>query len=125
MHNLEQEMYTLLRDLTPSACKRWIYNRESCLLRTVERRLAERADQVWALTAHDGQWFARHGKTAVFQLPGGIKGAQEEVSPQVEMKYDVGMLGYWNWPPNWEGLIWFIEKVYPLLPKDARPGRFD
>ncbi|MBN1256109.1 MAG: glycosyltransferase [Planctomycetes bacterium] len=120
VHNLEQEMYALLRDLAPGVFKRWIYNRESRLLKGVEKRLAERADQVWALTAHDGQWFARHGKTAVFQLPGGIKGAQDKAMPEVEMKFDVGMLGYWNWPPNWEGLAWFIEEVYPHLPATIR-----
>ena len=49
----------------------------------------------------------------IFEIPSKFT-VQENINIQKE--YDVCMLGSWTWKPNMDGLKWFLDNVYPLLP---------
>lgn len=95
-----------------------VYRREGQLIQEMEDNLATTAQEVWVLTEHDSKYFARLpgvGKVRTSTLPPGL---QEFRPKAVSKTFDIGMIGSWSWQPNQEGLQWFLQRVYPLLPQD-------
>jgi glycosyltransferase involved in cell wall biosynthesis len=41
------------------------------------------------------------------------------VAPLPEPAFDVGLLATWTWRPNEEALRWFLDNVYPRLPREV------
>jgi polysaccharide biosynthesis protein PslH len=114
-HNIEHELYFDTARQAKRPVERWIYNREAHLVQKLENRLAALSRQVWTLTRHDAGYFARqpnHGKVRAFDLPPGLAPASSHAKT-----FDIGLIGSWAWKPNLEGLQWFLEQVYPLLPE--------
>lgn len=117
-HNVERELYAAIAARTSSRLKRWVYRRESERIGTLEDAIAQRAAQVWTLTAADADHFRRRGLDQVrcVDLPGmvlgpGITHAVVRVAR---------MLGSWTWEANAAGLRWFVREVRPLLATDLR-----
>jgi hypothetical protein len=117
VHNIENAMY---RDLAQEPGRRsWsraVYAREARLIEYYERQLGARAQELWALTESDAQYY--RGLTPrlvrVLPLPGG-KGAVPQSYPKV---FDVALIGNWCWRANRDGLDWFLHRVHPHLPKN-------
>lgn len=117
-HNVEHELYFDTAKQSKNSLERWIYNREAVLIRDLENRLALVAQQVWTLTHHDAQYFLQQphqGTIRPFDLPPGLAPAPTLLTSK---EFDIGIIGSWGWKPNIEGLIWFLEEVYPQLPSD-------
>ena len=114
-HNIEHEIYLEQMKKTANPILKQIYQREARLVKAMEDGLAAIADRIWTLTANDAAYFAsatNNDLVKVFNVP------VNEVNwiDRVATTYDVGMVGTWTWQPNKEGLQWFFEFVYPLLP---------
>ena len=114
-HNIEHEIYLEQMKKTTNPILKQIYQREARLVKALEDRLAVMANRVWTLTSNDADYFIRMksiDRVKVFNVP------VNEVmfADRVSTSFDVGMVGTWMWQPNKEGLQWFFESVYPLLP---------
>ena len=111
-HNIEHRLYrdAAARRRAPLA---WLNRREARRMLALERDLAARAREVWALTEKDGCALEElgAGPVRVFALP-----PTEAPPAPAESRHDVVMLGTWTWQPNEAGLRWFIDEVLPLLP---------
>ncbi len=118
-HNIEHRLYEGLQQRAASRSMRWVYAREARLVEAIERALAARVQEIWTVTPGDGDFYAaltgrptqpkiRAFQTAPahFQLP----------APLPAKRYDVGLLGNWQWHANLEGLQWFAAQVLPLVP---------
>lgn len=122
-HNVEHELYAQNAARSQSSLHRWIYAREARLVQQMENQLACVADEVWALTEHDADYFAevqrrqgqRHPSVKVLSLPSGFAAPQSTAQAK---QFDIGIIGSWPWKPNEEGLLWFLERVYPYLPSN-------
>jgi len=118
-HNIEHEVYRdRIQDVKNLALK-WMYQRETRLVKQSEDRLAERAFEIWALTEYDSNYFtqvAKQGKVRVLELPPSLSTLPNEVFIK---NFDIGMIGSWIWGPNGDGLKWFFQNVYPHLPIDV------
>lgn len=113
-HNLEHQLYHQQAALS-SRVMRWIYCREARLIEQLETDLAQEADQVWALSQTDAEYFSKLGqKTLTMTLPANLSPVRTRPQPKA---FDVGLIGSWAWKPNAEGLRWFLQSVYPLLPR--------
>ncbi len=115
-HNVEHQMYQSFIGKQKSSGRRWVYQRESRLLREMEIAFANKVDQLWVLTQSDAESFAvlnQNGSIKEIPLPGSAVPAG--LIP-VTKEFDIGMVGSWTWKANEEGLRWFFEKVYPHLP---------
>jgi len=72
---------------------------------------------VWTLTDHDATYFNRRSpliRARAFALPPGMSAEPPAEAPS--KTFDIGLIGSWAWKPNEEGLRWFLQEVYPLLP---------
>lgn len=116
-HNIEHEIYQSNAEGAQNFLARWIYQREARLIKTSEDDLAIQVDQVWTLTDHDATYFNRRSpliRARAFALPPGM--AAEPPAEAPSKTFDIGLIGSWAWKPNEEGLRWFLQEVYPLLP---------
>jgi hypothetical protein len=115
VHNIEHEMYRGFAD-EPSRrpWSRWVYHREARLIEAQERRLARRADEVWAFTQHDANFFSSTSakRVRVMALPGGNTAPPQRVTKGC----DIALIGTWSWRANRDALEWFFDRVYPKLP---------
>jgi polysaccharide biosynthesis protein PslH len=116
-HNVENEIYREHAE-NSTGLKKLIYRREASLMKEMEGRLSARARQIWTLTTNDAAYFARMAseeKVRVFSVSSVQMGTALKTA-HVPKSYDVGIIGTWTWQANLDGLVWFFEKVYPLLP---------
>jgi polysaccharide biosynthesis protein PslH len=117
-HNVEHQMYQSFIGEQKSGVRRWVYQRESRLLREMEIAFANKVDQLWVLTQSDAKSFAvlkQNGSIKEIPLPGSAIPAGPT---PVTKEFDIGMVGSWTWKANEEGLRWFFDRVYPHLPDD-------
>ncbi|MBW4442985.1 MAG: glycosyltransferase [Plectolyngbya sp. WJT66-NPBG17] len=113
-HNLEHEIYRQHYQRSQNRLAKWVYRREAALVEAREARLASSATEVWALTQHDANYFAKFTKARTLNLPSGFVKMHDE---PITKTFDIGIIGSWSWKPNEEGLRWFLQTVYPHLPQ--------
>ena len=118
-HNVENQIYTQNSKDAQNQLARWIYRRESSLIKKLEDQLAKTAEEVWTLTKADAEYFtALEGvrKVRICSLPPHLeKVDQVSIQPQTKT-CDIAIIGSWAWKPNFEGLQWFLDTIYPQLP---------
>jgi len=115
-HNVENEIYLNAAKSAGSLASKWIYSREANLIKAMENRLALTARQVWTIAEHDFNYFSDiKGAAKVKLLAYGLAKLKDK---PVNKTFDIGIIGSWAWRANEEGLQWFLQTVYPLLPTD-------
>jgi polysaccharide biosynthesis protein PslH len=121
--NVESELYRERRQGKHSFFANWILARETKLLLGIEAESKKCLDAIWCLTETDAEYFrslpgdARVDVVEVpslFSLPSGID------AKKIHSVADIGLLGTWSWAPNMESLLWFLDKVVPLVNRQTR-----
>ena len=115
-HNLEHQLYEAQLKNAQKYVSKYIYKRETRLIKKMEDDLAGSSKQVWTLTSHDSNYFyGQNLCSKVFHLP-----SIRTVPPKKSaIKHcDIGIIGSWTWKANKYGLEWFFQTVYPHLPKN-------
>jgi hypothetical protein len=116
-HNVEHEVYGDSANSAGSFVSKWIYKREANLIKSIEDRLAVTARQVWTIAQHDFNYFSSIKRgVGVKLLSFGL--AKKSIDKPLNKSFDIGIIGSWAWRENEEGLQWFLQTVYPLLPTD-------
>ncbi len=121
-HNIEHRLYERLCDGAGSPARQWVYAREARRVRAIEEQLSKQMAEIWTVTAEDGDYYrtlAAAGRVCVraFETP---PGDFQLPQPWPTKRYDLGLLGNWQWVSNREGLDWFAEQVLPLLPPEFK-----
>jgi glycosyltransferase involved in cell wall biosynthesis len=120
-HNIESEIWTRLAIHETSLLKRTYLRILARRIKKMEDRYIPKADLVMALTRRDADILrSQKGSPPVEVSPAGIP-VQEEGNTPVPIAGTCFFLGALDWPPNQEGLIWFLEKILPLM-KDRVPS---
>lgn len=117
-HNVEHVSARQNAQNSGNAILRRLFAREARLLQGLENGICARARFIWFLAEEDRKFFgpAMAAKSAVLPLvsTSSLPVAAMDVAPV----YDVGLIGTWNWAPNFAGLDWFLRDVCPHLPAD-------
>jgi hypothetical protein len=115
-HNIEQEIYRQHGNNTQNPLAKLVYRREAKLIRGIEESLTHKVQEIWTLTEQDAQYFAQlNPKIKIRPLP--LLSSLGDLNNQsASKKFDVGLIGSWSWKANQEGLQWFLNQVYPLMP---------
>ena len=84
-------------------------------LRKFEESMVRQVDFIVPITPVDEEELLQLNPQAhSMVIPCGIN--PEELKPQaVEPDYDVTYLASFDWPPNVQGVEWFLEKVWPII----------
>lgn len=115
-HNVEHHIWQKLAENEPNDIKRWYFRFLAKRLARVETRLSGKVDALVAITEPDRQWFTYHGfSKPTITLPAGY--LPEDVATEIEPVDfpSICYIGALDWLPNIEGLIWFIDWVWPRI----------
>lgn len=114
--NIENQVYADRINESKNQFTRWLYRRESTLIKEIEDHLTTVSAETWALTDNDAGYFSsipKSGQVRVMSLPASLGSMS---STATNKTCDICLIGSWIWKPNGDGLHWFFHKVYPLLP---------
>jgi polysaccharide biosynthesis protein PslH len=116
-HNIEKDIYIQHFQNAKNPIAKFIYQREANLVEKMEDSLANKVDEVWTLTDNDAKYFSQFNpslKVRVIPLPSSLDSLSKK---SVSKQFDIGLIGSWPWKANEQALEWFLENVYPHLPK--------
>jgi glycosyltransferase involved in cell wall biosynthesis len=104
---------------------RWAARREAALLRAYEGHVCASFEAVTAVSeadAADLQAAAGTGRPFPV-IPTGVDGEALPPAPRGPRRRTVLSLAAPGWPPNAEGLAWFVREVFPLVRRAAPDSR--
>jgi glycosyltransferase involved in cell wall biosynthesis len=121
-HNVEHRIREMMAGQTSGSLRRGYLRNLAGRLRKYETEAAQLFDAIVPISEPDLQWFKEAAPDSMPILlsetgvtsPGYINEPDE---PDVK----VGFIGALNWKPNVHGLIWFTDRVWPLVCK-AHPA---
>ena len=117
-HNVEYEIWRRTADKT-KGLRKWYLGILANRIKKFETDLINRYDFLVPITKRDARALDEMGNTKPsFVLPTGYIGEHTNYPTIVFNKQAVAHLGALDWMPNQEGLIWFVDKVWPLLRKE-------
>jgi glycosyltransferase involved in cell wall biosynthesis len=111
-HNVEAQLYGARASAT-AGFRRRVYTREARIIERLERAVAQRAVAVWALTEEDAHHFADAARVHVLPVASDFDPPRGEHAKQT----DIALIGTWTWSVTRSALVWFLERVVPLLPQ--------
>jgi Glycosyl transferases group 1 len=116
-HNVEWQTAAQSAKTAGTYFERMLFGREARMLKSLEQRLATKAEHVFTLAGEDISAVKAFGAKSVSAVPL-IVGLSAEKAVMRAPKWDAGLIGTWSWAPNRVGLDWFVNEVTPHLPDD-------
>lgn len=112
-HNVEYQIWQRLAD----SCNNWFKKAYLILtwkrLKNYEVSVLDQFDALLPITEEDAQILRSLGATRPMHVS--VPGIPIPKMKQTEPAIDLVYLGALNWQPNQQGVIWFMEKVWPML----------
>jgi polysaccharide biosynthesis protein PslH len=107
--------------------RRWLLNREGRLLRDYEGRIGREFDAVLAVSDGDKDALADViGDTSkITVMPIAVDTEEFPLVRRLPSTDRILFVGTMFWPPNIDGVLWFIEKVYPRIRAERPQVSFD
>lgn len=118
-HNAVWQVVERLRDGAHNPLARWLLGREVRLIRKLEGQACRRARAVLAVSEHDQEalWEVAGRSTQIHVVPITVDAEQFEAAyhardPQPARIFTIGTM---FWPPNSEGVMWWLREGYERL----------
>lgn len=124
-HNIEFEIWERLALNESNLLKRWYLQVLAKRIKKFELGYLNSYDVLVPVTSRDGSIFNNYGnlKPVHVTLPGWIMPVNEGYFGPDSFG-TVFHLGALDWFPNQEGLLWFVEKVWPLVNSQKPEAKF-
>ncbi|HMN89287.1 MAG TPA: glycosyltransferase family 4 protein [Saprospiraceae bacterium] len=116
-HNVEHEIWQRVTDNTRFLHKKWYLKYLTHKLRQYEIAQLQHYDALLAITARDLTRFKALGYPhPAMVAPIGISGGDYKPAWQQQAPVrSLAFIGSLDWMPNQEGLLWFLEAIWPHL----------
>lgn len=116
-HNLEYIIWERIASGTKNIAKKAYLKYLSHKLKEYELSVLSEVDGIAAISTSDQQKYRELGcDTPVINIPFGIDVANYQPAPP-KKEISLFHLGAMDWRPNLEGVLWFVEEVWPLVSK--------
>jgi polysaccharide biosynthesis protein PslH len=116
-HNVEHVIWERLQATATNPVVRAFYRDQATMVRSYERRLFSTFDGVVPLTEVDSERVSSVAPSArTYVMPAGCE-LQESVQLRDQIAEDPRLcfVGLLDWIANRDGIVWFIEHVWPLV----------
>ena len=114
-HNIEHEIW-LRTAQQATGFKRFYLANLAKRIKNLEVKLINKYDYLVPITSRDEKVFTALGNTKPSSaLPTGILAGDMKPDIAVQDKLRVAHLGALDWYPNQEGILWFLNDVWPLV----------
>lgn len=116
-HNALWLLYQRLAATMPAGPRKWLMERDWRLLKEYEGRHVRECDLVLAVSDEDrSALLAAAGQArAVTVIPIAVDLNELQFVPRAPEADHVLHIGTMYWPPNIDGMLWFIREVLPLI----------
>ncbi|WP_222165362.1 glycosyltransferase family 4 protein [Edaphocola aurantiacus] len=115
-HNVEFEIWERLARTTGNPAKRWYLHQLATALKKYELKHKNDYDLIAAISPVDAAHYHQAGCTIpIVTVPFALPAAQinkDEVNNIALSLYHIGAM---DWQPNQEGILWFLEQVWPIV----------
>lgn len=115
-HNVERDLWSTAASKTFNPILKIFYLFQGALMEQFEAALINRAEQTWAISCEDKVRFQNIvPKCSIKVVPVGMNFTEFIQRDTDEDKIKLFFLGRLDWPPNRDGLRWFLEKVWSKI----------
>ena len=121
-HNVEHLIWNRVAKMTSNLAKKWYLKYQNRSLRKFELEKINQCDLLVSITLDDLEKFRKLGfKKEGISIPVGIniKEYDTQFLPENDQQ-SIAFIGALDWMPNQDGVLWFINKVWPKI-KSAFP----
>ncbi|MBW6497805.1 MAG: glycosyltransferase [Bacteroidales bacterium] len=124
-HNIEHFIWERMAGATSNPLKKWYLRLLAKRLKKYEMEVIHQVDGLVAISPIDLDFFRKNGfgHPAIVVPVTMPRLVQPAGNPEVKTG-TVFHLGSMDWRPNQEGIEWFLEKVWPLVIKQAPDMKF-
>ncbi len=120
-HNIEHEIWQRTAQQEKSFLKKCYFQILARRIMKFKKRILNTYDLLVPITQRDAERFSQFGNTRPMHVsPVGYQISESLPEPDKVRFPSVGCLGTLDWFPNQEGLIWFVDHVWPEI-KQKRP----
>jgi len=118
-HNLEFVLWEKMASGTKNFARRAYLNYLSRKLKQYELSILNQVDGIAAISREDGKHFEKLGvKKPMTIIPFGVSSSDYESNESIENpETALFHIGAMDWAPNLEGIIWLLEKIWPVIHK--------
>ena len=121
-HNVEAQVWARHAKIASNPMVKLACLLESRALERAERRYAQLADYVLAVSENDRAAFVQYtDPNRVSVIPTGVDTEYFQPSPEPEQPDTTVFTGSMAWMPNEDGVAYFVEKILPLIRREI-PG---
>jgi glycosyltransferase involved in cell wall biosynthesis len=115
-HNLEFVIWEKIAKGTRNIAKRTYLNYLSKKLRDYELSMLNEVSGIAAISEEDKKRFLALGvKKKIRTIPFGVDLADYQSKPDTIQELCLFHLGAMDWGPNLEGILWFLEDIWPAI----------
>jgi len=113
-HNLEYFIWSRLAGSTSNIARKTYLSYLAGKLKEHEIKILNEVDAIVAISAEDTQRYKRLGvKQPLLTLPFGVNPDNYPVEPTPPKPTRLFHLGSMDWSPNVEGIVWFLQDIWP------------
>jgi glycosyltransferase involved in cell wall biosynthesis len=114
-HNYETSLLRSARDKTSQLLLRWYLSSQLRKLACFENQILRAVRAVGVVSTNDAAMVSAVAPETAFQIiPNGVDLAFFDI-PRQPMPYRVVTVGSLDWLPNIEGVMWFLDNVWPVV----------
>ena len=115
-HNIEHLIWERIAKNTFFGLKKLYLSLLAKQLRTFEKSVLSRYDEIWCISSQDMQWFEnQHPNKLVKLVSFAIKNENIPNKPIHYQCNNLFSLGSMDWYPNKEGIVWFLDTVWHAI----------
>jgi sugar transferase (PEP-CTERM/EpsH1 system associated) len=124
-HNVEAQVWERHYKITTNPFMKIACWLEARALAGAERRYVELADRVLAVSENDRASFLQYIEPSrVSVIPTGVDTEYFQPSPDPEQPATMVFTGTMDWMPNEDGVVYFVDKIFPLIRRDVPDAAF-
>lgn len=115
-HNVEHHIWENLAVEADSKLKKWYFKLLAQRIESIERRINKDVDALVAISNPDREWFTSNGfNKPSITIPAGYFPNNKVFDTEIYENPTICYIGALDWLPNTEGLLWFIDWVWPRI----------
>jgi len=115
-HNIEHEIWQRTASQEKRYWKKLYFRMLAGRIRRFEMNILNKYDLLVPITERDASHYKSFGNKKPFlTVPSGYDTSLLVPQPEIIQYPSVFFIGTLDWFPNQEGLVWFVEKVWPMV----------
>ncbi len=119
-HNVEADITRRHLDRAGNIVEKIFWGLQHKRMMRHEGEMCNKFDGTIAVSATDKERMEEYfGATRVYDIPTGVDTDFFKPNPEIQEKQRLVFTGSMDWLPNEDAMLWFVEKIFPLIKKEA------